>query len=564
MSIPIKAWPDIGQIELDPKDMHKTLVSGLYEEIVSIGGKDRKILTYLPEGITATRPALIVVPPACENPVDFLIASDLCEFAQKEQVFVFVLEAENSAWNYDGTDADFLNVVSDYVHNRKKYIIVLECIYAMGFGDGSTVVQQAAVHKPQQWSGIATCGNIDDAIKNYIAKNAFADGPEQMPVYMEVTSNTPANDSILSYWKQQNDSDETVFSGEDTQVILFPKIMNKYRSVDNEKIAQIRLNYVDALEECNLPECIARYWHFLQRFRRHRAQINKHLRYFAEGISYGCTYHEIEHEGWTRTWYEYVPESVKNSQKPVPIMVVLHGRTQSSEIIFDLTMMSRTAEEYGFIALFPRAGVYQMASTDIRNVPYWLGNYKGVPFDDVGFIRKMVADVATRNTVDMERIYACGFSSGGMMSHQLAVDASDLFAAVCLFSGICSVNAENGETAKVPQHKIGFKYIVGDKDKFFGVPIDPTSPYNLPAGSSTVLSTWAKAWDLDPFVYTCSYGDWKNTTSVNKQGIPLLHTSLVRNMDHAVFPSESYIAYEHCIRYARKNGELYYMGRKVL
>ena len=48
----------------------------------------------------------------------------------------------------------------------------------------------------------------------------------------------------------------------------------------------------------------------------------------------------------------------------------------------------------------------------------------------------MINDISTQYNVDQERIYATGYSNGGMMAYGLANHKSDLIAAVACVSGI--------------------------------------------------------------------------------------------------------------------------------
>jgi len=50
--------------------------------------------------------------------------------------------------------------------------------------------------------------------------------------------------------------------------------------------------------------------------------------------------------------------------------------------------------------------------------------------DDVGFARAMVERIKSQACIDPKRIYSVGFSMGGGMSHHLACNAADVFAAV--------------------------------------------------------------------------------------------------------------------------------------
>jgi polyhydroxybutyrate depolymerase len=55
--------------------------------------------------------------------------------------------------------------------------------------------------------------------------------------------------------------------------------------------------------------------------------------------------------------------------------------------------------------------------------------------DDVGYVRALLADVATRIAVDAKRVFATGFSNGAAMSQRLGCEAADVFAAIAPASG---------------------------------------------------------------------------------------------------------------------------------
>jgi polyhydroxybutyrate depolymerase len=59
----------------------------------------------------------------------------------------------------------------------------------------------------------------------------------------------------------------------------------------------------------------------------------------------------------------------------------------------------------------------------------------GALIDDVAFVRAILDDVATLVPVDEGRVFATGMSTGGMMSHRLACEMSDVFAAIATVAG---------------------------------------------------------------------------------------------------------------------------------
>ena len=50
--------------------------------------------------------------------------------------------------------------------------------------------------------------------------------------------------------------------------------------------------------------------------------------------------------------------------------------------------------------------------------------------DDVGFLRRIVGELAKQPPIDFSRVCATGISNGGLMSFRLACDASETFTAV--------------------------------------------------------------------------------------------------------------------------------------
>ncbi len=84
-------------------------------------------------------------------------------------------------------------------------------------------------------------------------------------------------------------------------------------------------------------------------------------------------------------------------------------------------------------------------------VPLWF-TAAGTPESeqDVAFARALVDDVASRVTIDPDRVYATGFSNGGGMANRLACDAADVFAAIGAVAGAYVDFAECAPSRPVP------------------------------------------------------------------------------------------------------------------
>ena len=134
-------------------------------------------------------------------------------------------------------------------------------------------------------------------------------------------------------------------------------------------------------------------------------------------------------DGKTRHYKVHVPKSYSASV-PAPVLFALHGYQQNAVMfVVDGTGFVEKSEEEGFILVLPN-GVQEDGIGGSWNAGICCGAASGQELDDVGFIRAIFAEVQKHVNVDASRVYATGLSNGGFMTHRLACEAADLFAAV--------------------------------------------------------------------------------------------------------------------------------------
>jgi len=141
------------------------------------------------------------------------------------------------------------------------------------------------------------------------------------------------------------------------------------------------------------------------------------------------------HDGFQRCWYTYRPAALAPGL-PVPLVVNIHGFNWCADWM-TYTSIFRKADAEGFIVALPQ-GVSGQAypaawnSGDCCAVRSWFG---ADPPDDVGFLRRMVGKVAVDHPIDTTRIYWMGHSNGCMQAQRMALEASDIVAAVGCHAG---------------------------------------------------------------------------------------------------------------------------------
>jgi polyhydroxybutyrate depolymerase len=142
----------------------------------------------------------------------------------------------------------------------------------------------------------------------------------------------------------------------------------------------------------------------------------------------------IQYDGLTRDYIVYLPPSFSPSV-PVPLVFVLHGFTQSAASIMNVTGFNALSDANGFVVAYPN-GVGNAWNTNS-------GFPGGSTADDIGFIGALIDTLHLLYNIDTTRVYSCGFSAGGYMSHRLACESQRCFAAVASVSGTMSNNAFN-------------------------------------------------------------------------------------------------------------------------
>ncbi len=574
MMLTSKEFPkDMGSLPIDFTNTKKCLVSGLFSETAEVHGKKRRFYTYIAPNLTYNQPCLIIASPDDVPTAEFIENGFWQNFAEKHQVFLHILEPDG-LWNLDGTDADYMNQVYIQVQSRKYYVTMQDNLYAFGIGKGATIAQQAVMKMTSEWSGLATFGDLEEETllnasvtqeaNSNMGKVELSISAEkaQIPVWMAWQENIGHNAQACEYWKKQNDTTNEVFSNADADEIYFPSAICKKSTVNEEKISQVRVtnHYSGILTE----EFFEAVWSYIGKARRHRCFGSKALRNFKKPEDYGAKLHTMELDGFTRLWYEYVPDHIKTAKKPVPLVINMHGRGGNAESFMDMSGMNCVAEERDFIVLFPEASVYQQRPEGIRNVLLWNGSYMDKQIDDVAFILEMIRDVKKRYAIDEERIYACGQSSGGMMTSELALRAPNVFTAVSPWSAIKDPDHEVPLPESInPQ--VPYLFLFGENDWLCVNKENGRLEYKVTNDIAAFLENLMDIYGLDhtPRCYQC--GEIRYYVYLNQKGTPMLTVGTIRNMSHANYPRESWIAYDEFFsKFSKKpDGTLLYMGREA-
>jgi polyhydroxybutyrate depolymerase len=168
-----------------------------------------------------------------------------------------------------------------------------------------------------------------------------------------------------------------------------------------------------------------------------------------------------------------------------PLVFMFHGTAQDGELFYNESQWKEKGETEKFISVFPTALRYCIIEDGIqKNITKWHngeaeemacpGQYLK---DDTRFVRAMIDTIMDIVPIDRSRIYASGFSNGGSFTSKLAVEMSDVFAAVAVAGGALS----DGDSA-LPKENIPVWWVLGTRDdkwlkRFEGIGLDEF-PFN--------------------------------------------------------------------------------------
>ncbi len=127
-------------------------------------------------------------------------------------------------------------------------------------------------------------------------------------------------------------------------------------------------------------------------------------------------------DGVTRTFIAQLPGT-----RPAPLVIVLHGKTQSGADMVTRTAWPLVAKRDQFAVVFPDG--LDHAWADLRPDGKHAGRAPPNGTDDVAFIAKLVEKYVADGSADPKRVYVTGISNGGAMAMTLVCARADLFAA---------------------------------------------------------------------------------------------------------------------------------------
>ena len=157
----------------------------------------------------------------------------------------------------------------------------------------------------------------------------------------------------------------------------------------------------------------------------------------------GFTKHQFAFDGKTYPYRLYIPAAPAldaSDNKPMPLVVLLHGCKQDALDFSNGTAMNALAEERQVMVLYPE----QITSANAMRCWNWFEPaHQKVARGEPGMIAALTQQTVQQHGGDPQRVYIAGLSAGGAMAAVVSGLYPDIFAAVGVHSGLASGAAQD-------------------------------------------------------------------------------------------------------------------------
>jgi poly(hydroxyalkanoate) depolymerase family esterase len=251
----------------------------------------------------------------------------------------------------------------------------------------------------------------------------------------------------------------------------------------------------------------------------------------------------FSNQAGSRPYKLYIPSGY--SGQPVPLIIMLHGCSQSPDDFAAGTRMNLAAESHTCLVAYPG----QTSTANMQKCWNWFNANEqqrdgGEPSLIAGITQQVMQDFA----VDKARVYIAGLSAGGAAASIMGHTYPDLYAAIGVHSGLACGAAQDMQSAFTVMQRGGDGHARYDKRRvvptivFHGERDTTVSPRNGDAVVAQAIQGASLRTRVETGQVTNGYA-YTRTVHIDADGNTLVEKWVIQGAGHAWFggsPAGSY------------------------
>lgn len=132
----------------------------------------------------------------------------------------------------------------------------------------------------------------------------------------------------------------------------------------------------------------------------------------------------LEYKLWLASGYR--------KEKPVPLVLMLHGCTQKAEDMAAASEMNDLADKNNFLVVYPEQAA---AANPLRCWNWFDPKHQSRDAGEPALIAAVIQDIRSSYSIDAKRVYVVGISAGGAMAVVMGATYPELFAGLGVIAG---------------------------------------------------------------------------------------------------------------------------------
>jgi len=209
------------------------------------------------------------------------------------------------------------------------------------------------------------------------------------------------------------------------------------------------------------------------------------------------------YDGVSREYIVYIPASY-DASKDFPLLFSFHGGAGFANDFIIVNDMRPIADTAAFIAIYPQGAIdYDGADPGTTPSTSWI-HKAPTTHNDVNFIGAIIDTLANEYLVDENRVYACGYSEGGIFSYELGCRLNNRIAAFASVSASMMVDAFRDSYYNLgfcsPIHPTAVMLIPGTNDFSPHSTYSGFQPYYMSADEITTYWSNYNNTDINPII----------------------------------------------------------------